>query len=163
MLTIQQMLAELLESLTAQIRAAGKQDDYCSVTVQPGAAVTIDFGPESGCEGTAWVRLISANPTVAFPSADTRVDTCAFTLAFLVEMGMVFPAPAMEDRLGNFVAPDDVELFNASMRQASEMQMMFDAIRAAKIPQKLVGDYVPMGPEGGIIGATWNVTVGGDD
>lgn len=163
MMTIAEMLAELLEALTAQIRAKGREDEYCSITVQPGNAVVFDFGPESGCGGTAWVRLVAANPTVSFPAADVSINSCAFSLAYIVEMGMIAPAPVMEDTLGEFMAPEDTELFDASMRQAEELQMMFDALRAARIPEKIIGDYTPQGPEGGVMGGIWTVTVGGDD
>lgn len=162
-MTINQMLAELLESLARQIRAKGKEDDYCSITIQPGNAVVFDFGPESGCGGMAWVRLVAANPTSAFPAADVGVNNCAFSLAFMVEVGMMAPAPVMEDRMGSFVLPEDTELFEASMRQSDEMQMMFDAIRTADIPEKVLGDYLPQGPEGGILGGIWTVQVGGED
>ena len=161
MMTPQQMTAELLEQLSAQIKAKGREDRYCSITVQPGTAVVFDFAGD--CQGMAWVRLVGANPTVSFPNPDTTVDNCINLLAFTVEIGMIGPAPAMEDRLGNFVVPEDTELFDASMRQMEEMQMMYDAIRLADIPQKIVGDYTPQGPEGGVMGGTWTVTVGGDD
>lgn len=163
MMTLKEILAELLEALTAQIRAADKEEDYCSITIQPGNAVVFDFGPESGCGGTAWVRLVSANPTVSFPAADVGINSCAFALAYTVEMGMVGPAPVMENTLGEFVAPSDVELFDAAMRQSDEVELMFRALQAAKIPEKIIGDYTPAGPEGGVMGGTWTVTVGGDD
>lgn len=161
MMTVNQILAELLEQVSAQIRAKGRQDQYCSVTVQPGNAVVFDFGGE--CTGMAWVRLVGASPTSAFPSPETRVNACAITLAYTVEVGMVGPAPVLEDNMGNFSLPEDTELFEAAMRQAEEMQMMFDAIRAAAIPEKVIGDYAPQGPEGGVMGGLWTVIVGGDE
>lgn len=159
----EEMLAELLERLTAEIRAAGKQDDYCSVTIQPGTAVVFDFGPESDCRGTAWVRLVSANPTASFPAPDTTVNNCISLLAYTVEMGALFPAPVMEETLGAFILPEDIELFEASMRQVREMTMMHKALKAAAIPEKVLGDYAPIGPEGGVLGGTWTLVVGGDD
>lgn len=163
MMSLNAILAELLESLTAQIRKAGKQDDYCSITVQPGNAVVFDFGPESGCGGIAWVRLVSANTTVSFPNSDVTVDSCAYTLAYTVEMGMAAPAPIMENHLGAFVLPEDTELFDAAMRQSDELEMMFTALKLARIPEKIIGDYTPQGPEGGVMGGSWTVLVGGDD
>lgn len=162
-MTIQQMLAELLEALAAQIKAKGKEEDYCTITVQPGNAVVFDFGPDSDCAGTAWVRLVSANPSVSFPAADVGINNCAYSLAYVVEMGMLAPAPVMEDRLGTFMVPEDTELFDASMRQSAELEMMYAALRAAKIPEKVIGTYTPAGPEGGVVGGMWTVTVGGDD
>lgn len=161
MMTPQEILAELLECLTAQIKAKGLEDQYCSITVQPGNAVVFDFGED--CAGTAWVRLVSANPTAAFPTPDVSVNNCAYTLAFTVEVGMIGPAPQLDEAMGEYIVPGDVEMFEASMRQLAEMQMIYDAIRSADIPEKIVGDYAPQGPEGGVLGGTWTVTVGGDD
>lgn len=158
-----ELLAGLLESLTAQIRAKGKEDEYCSITIQPGAAVAVDFGPESTCAGMAWVRLVGVSPTAVFPHADVTLNSCAHTLAYTVEVAMYGPAPVMTDRLNNFVLPTDVEQFEAAMRQASEMKMMYDAIKAAAIPQLVLGDYTPQGPEGGTIGGTWTAVIGGDE
>lgn len=163
MMTLKEMLAELLESLTAQIRAAGKADDYCAITVYPGTMIPFDFGPDTGCAGTAWVRLVTASPTVSFPSPDAGIDNCGYSLAYVVEMGMVGPAPILEDHLGNFVLPTDVEQFDAAMRVADELAMMHRAIKAADIPLLVLGDYSPQGPEGGVLGGTWTLTIGDDD
>lgn len=162
-LTLNQMLAALLEALTGQIRDAGKEDDYCSITVQPGNAVPVDFGPESDCRGTAWVRLVSASPTVSFPNADLSVNNCAYELAYVVEVGMFFPAPMMEDQMGNFALPSDMDQFEAAQRQGDEMALMYRAIQDADVPQKLVGSYIPQGPEGGVLGGLWTLTIGADD
>jgi hypothetical protein len=163
MLSAAQLLAALLESLSAQIRAAGKEDDYCSITIQPGNAVVYDFGPDSGCAGGAWVRLVSANPSVSFPSADVGINNCASTLAYTLEIGMAGPVPGLDERLGRFVLPTDEEQFDAAMRQASEMDLMYEAIRGAGIPQMVVGAYTPIGPDGGVLGGTWTLSAGGDE
>lgn len=160
-MTLQQMLAELLERLSAQIKAKGREDRYCSITIQPGNAVVFDF--DEDCRGMAWVRLVSSNPTASFPTPAATLNNCAYTLAYTVEVGMIGPAPQMTDTMGEFALPDDVELFEASMRQAEELEMMHQAIRSAKIPEKILGDYTPQGPEGGVMGGIWTVTVGGDD
>lgn len=156
-------MAALLEALTAEIRAAGKEEDFCAITVYPGTAVPVDFGPESDCRGTAWVRLVGANPSVAFPAADNGVNNCAYSLAYTVEMGMVAPAPEMEERLGRFIVPTDVEQFEASMRMMGELEMMHRAIRAAGIEQLVLGDWAPQGPEGGVLGGLWTMIIGGDE
>lgn len=160
---IQDLMAALLESLTAEIRKAGKEDDYCAITIYPGTGVPVDFGPESGCRGTAWVRLVSANPSISFPSADNGLNNCAYSLAYTVELGMVGPAPVMEDRLGNFIVPDDVEQFEASMRMLGELEIMHAALRNADIDQMVVGDWSPQGPEGGVMGGLWTAQIGGDE
>lgn len=156
MMTINEMLAALLESLTAQIRAKGREDDYCSITVQPGNAVVFDFGPESGCGGIAWVRTVGAalSPPVG------RNDCNRWTI-YTVEVGMVGPAPLMENTLGQFVVPEDTELFEAAMRQGDELEMMLAALKTADIPDLQIGDYLPQGPEGGVMGGIWTAQVSG--
>lgn len=158
-----ELMATLLESLTAQIRKAGREDDYCSVTIYPGTAIPVDFGPESDCKGTAWVRLVSANPTVTFPVASNSVDNCGYTLAYTVEMGMLGPAPVMDERLGRLIVPEDVEQFDASMRMYDELKMMHAAIQGAGIDQLILGDWMPQGPEGGVMGGLWTMMIGGDE
>lgn len=163
MMTLKQIVGALIGSLAAEIEAAGKSEDYCSVTVMPGSDVPVDFGPESGCKGSAWVRVITATPTMSFPTADVGVNNCHYTLAYPIEIGMAGPAPAMEDRLGNFVLPEDTEQFDAAMRMIDEMDLMYRAIRGAGIPQLIVGEWTPSGPAGGILQSTWTLTAGGDD
>lgn len=158
-----QLLAEMLESLTRQIKAKGRQDQYCSITIQPGNSVAYDFG-DNNCMGMAWVRLVTSNPTVAFPTPNVTADGCLTgNLALTVELGMLAPAPHVDARLGEFIVPEDTELFDASMRQVEEMQMMFDAIRTAQIPELQLGTYAPEGPDGGVVGGTWTAIIGGDD
>jgi hypothetical protein len=148
------VLAGLLEALSGQIRAAGKEEDYCSITVQPGNAVAFDFGPESGCNGSAWVRLVGTTL-----SPDEGGKNCGRWRIYTIEMGMIGPAPKMEDRMGTFVLPEDTELFDAAMRQSDEMDMMFAALESAGVGDLTIGDYLPQGPEGGVLGGTWTVTV----
>lgn len=156
MITAAVALATVLEALTAQLREAGKQDDYCSVTVQAGNMVNFDFGPESGCGGTAWVRLVSVTPSI-----EVGKNGCAQWLNYVIEVGMIGPAPGITENLSEYVAPTDEELFDASMRQAEEMGLMFAAIRSVDLDVSL-GDWAPQGPEGGILGGTWTVTVASD-
>lgn len=157
MQTINMMLAALLEALTAEIRKAGKGEDYCSITVQPGNAVVFDFGPESGCGGIAWVRLVSGTPSLS-PGGGKQ---CNRWMTYIVEMGMVGPAPVMTNTLGEFVAPEDTELFEAAMRQGDELELMFAALQAVDLPELEIGDYLPQGPEGGVMGGTFTATIAG--
>lgn len=147
-----QILAELLEDLTAQIRAAGKEDDYCSLTVQPGNAVSFDFGPESGCGGIAWTRLVASSPAVGS-------NGCAVWLVHTIEVGIVGPVPGLEYTLGEYTVPSDAELFDAAARQSDELVMMWQALKGSKVEGLTIGDYSPSGPEGGIMGGYFTVTV----
>jgi hypothetical protein len=147
-----QILAALLEALTAQITAAGKEDEYCSITVQPGTAVSFDFGPESGCGGIAWTRLVASSPAVGS-------NGCVMWMVHTIEVGMVAPVPGLDYVLGEFTVPSDAELFDAASRQSDEFVMLFDALKGAGVPGLTVGDYAPSGPEGGVLGGYFTVTV----
>lgn len=147
------VLAELLEALTAQIRAAGKEDDYCSITVQPGTAVSFDFGPESGCGGIAWTRLVASTPTVGG-------NKCIQWMTHTIEVGMVGPVPGLDySEIGGYTVPEDTELFDAAQRQSDEMVMMIDALNSVDIDDLTIGAYSPQGPEGGVLGGFFTVTV----
>lgn len=155
MMTPIQILAGLLEALTAQIRAAGKEDSYCSITVQPGNAVSFDFGPESDCGGIAWTRLVASSPAVGR-------NECVMWMVHTIEVGMVGPVPGLEYTLGEYSVPDDAELFDAATRQSDEFVMLFNALQGAGIPGLTIGDYLPSGPEGGVLGGSFTVTVDGE-
>lgn len=151
-----EILAALLESVTAQIRAAGKEEDYCSITVQPGNAVSFDFGPESGCGGIAWTRLVGSSPALGG-------NDCLMWMVHTIEVGMVGPVPGLEYTLGEYSVPDDVQLFDAAQRQSDEFMMLFRALKGSRLAGLKVGDYAPQGPEGGVMGGLFTVTVDGDD
>jgi hypothetical protein len=163
-MTLREMLTVLLQELSAGLDDAGLLKSMCAVTVYPGTAVPVDYVGGEGCGSMAWVRHISANPTVRFPSADVSVDNCAYSLAHIVEVGIVRPSPIPESDGSTIELPDDVAHFNSAMELADDMILMKDAIqRAAKsIDFLILGSYVPVGPEGGAVGGTWTVTVGDD-
>jgi hypothetical protein len=147
------ILAALLEALTAQIRAAGKEDDYCSITVQPGTAIAFDFGPESGCGGIAWTRLVASSPAVGS-------NGCIMWMTHTIEVGMAGPVPGLEyTEIGGYSVPTDEELFDAASRQSDEMMMLVAALNAADVEGLTIGDYAPSGPEGGVLGGYFTVTV----
>jgi hypothetical protein len=154
MLSPIKILAPMLEALTQQIRLAGKEDEYCSITVQPGTAVAFDFGPESdGCGGIAWVRLVASSPAVGS-------NGCIMWMTHTIEIGMAGPVPGLDySSVGGYTLPTDEELFDASSRQSDEMMMMIAALNSVDIDGLTIGDYSPSGPEGGVLGGYFTVTV----
>ena len=164
-MTLREMLAVLLQELTAGLDEAGLLESMCAVTVYPGNAVPIDYVGGEECGGMAWVRHVSSNPSARFPNADVSVDNCAYSLAHTVEMGIVIPSPIPASDGSTIELPDDIAHFNSAMELADGMILMKDAIqRAAKsIDFVILGSYVPLGPEGGAVGGTWSLTVGDDD
>ncbi len=165
-MTLREMLAVLLEELSAGLDDADMLESMCAVTVYPGTAVPVDYvGSSDSCGSMAWVRHVSSAPTVRFPNADLSIDNCAFSLAHVIEVGIIRPSPIPESDGSTLDLPDDIAHFNSAMELADDMILMKEAIqRAAKsIDFVILGSYVPIGPEGGAVGGTWSLTVGDDD
>lgn len=166
MMTLKEMIAVLLEELTAGLDDAGILDTMCAVTAFPGTAVPVDYvGSSDSCGAMAWVRHLTSYPSVSFPAGDVSLDSCHSTLAHSMEVGIIRPAPIPESDGSEVELPDDLEHLNTAFDLADDMILMRDAItRAAKtIDLVILGSYTPVGPEGGAVGGTWTVTVGDDD
>jgi len=162
-MSLRGMLAVLLEELSAGLEDAGLLESMCTVTIFPGIAVPIDYvGSSDTCGSMAWVRHVSTNPTIQFPSADLSIDNCASTLAHIIEVGLIRPSPIPESDGRHVDLPDDLTHMNASLQLADDMMLMKDAIaRAAKVIDFVIlGSYTPVGPEGGAVGGIWSLTAG---
>lgn len=164
-MTLREMLAVLLEELSAGLEDADLLESMCAISVYPGNAVPLDYVGGEGCSGMAWVRHVSSFPTVRFPNADVSIDNCAYTLGHAIEVGIIRPSPIPESDGTTIDLPDDITHFNSAMDLADDMLLMKEAIqRASKsIDMVILGSYVPVGPEGGAVGGTWSLTVGDDD
>lgn len=154
------MLDLLLDSLVEELRDAGTED-VCAAAVYPGDAVPLDYAE---CGVQAWVRLVAASPTIGFPNNDITADSCAWRLAYEVEMGVVRPSPIPETVLSTVDLPDDAENTAAAGLQLSDMMAMHHALIGARqeIEHLLPGSYTPIGPVGGAVGGTWSLTLGDD-
>lgn len=166
MTTLREMLAVLLEELSAGLEEVGQLETMCVVTAFPGNAVPVDYiGSDDNCGSMAWVRHMSSYPSVRFPSSDATLESCHATLAHLIEVGIIRRSPTPESDGSTVELPDDLEHLNTSFDLADDMLLMKDAIaRAARsIDFVILGSYTPQGPEGGAVGGTWQITVGDDE
>lgn len=162
---LREMLAVMLESLIEELRDSDLLDLMCTVTAYPGTGVPIDYAGGEECGGMAWVRHVTSSPSVRFPNADVSVDNCYSTLAHVLEVGLMRPAPIPEGDLNNIELPDSMEHLNTALDLADDVLVMQRAIaRAAKsIDFVILGSYTPLGPDGGAVGGMWTLTVGEDD
>lgn len=153
----------LLASLTVELRKDGTLDKLCAVTLFGGDSIPMDYGLEE-CGGMMWARLSGANPTLAFPAADTTSASCTATLAFGVELGVIRPAPIVEERAGRITLPSEDDQRRAALAQYVDMLAMHRAYQSARsdIDQMVIGAYQPYGPQGGVMGGTWGATIGED-
>lgn len=159
---LSEMLDILLASLIVELRKDNVLDDVCTASLYPGDAVPIDYAE---CGGMAWVRFLGANPSASFPTPDITVNNCASTLAFSVEMGVLRKAPIAESVLNADIdLPSEEENTQSAQEQADDVERMYRAIQLAArdIDFVVAGSYVPTGPDGGVVGGAWTLTVGAD-
>lgn len=153
----------LLASLVVELRKDDTLKGLCSITVFGGDSIPMDYGLES-CGGMVWARLTSANPTLAFPAADTTVDSCTASLAYGVELGVIRPAPFVDEAAGRITLPTEEDQREAAILQNNDMLAMHRAYKAARddIDLMVIGQYQPYGPQGDVMGGFWSATVGED-
>ncbi|UOK18344.1 hypothetical protein SEA_BRUHMOMENT_27 [Arthrobacter phage BruhMoment] len=158
---IRDALDILLAELIVALREDGLTDEeMCAVAVFPGGGIPVD----SDCGVTIWVRLVEGAATTQFPNAgfaDNR-KVCWWNLLTTVEMGVLRPAPIPDDTLSQIEMPTSEEQTAAAHKQMDDMEAMNRAIMAAKrsIDELVPVNYTPVGPDGGVVGGTWAMTVG---
>lgn len=149
-------MTALAECLCTEIIASGLPPT-CLCGVLPGEQ--IDASYVSSSEGMAWVRLAGAYPYQSFPNATVSGNSCVMPLAFEIEVGALWCAPVGDSR-GN---PPSMEAqFETAEIQVAAMAAMHRAIRCClptERAQSALGQYTPAGPEGGVVGGTWNLYV----
>lgn len=129
----------------------------CICTPLPGEVYATDYVSEDA--GMAWVRLESAWPSTSFPN-QTITSTCAAPLAFGVEIGLAFCAPIFEQ---DGTPPPFAAQFDTTRVQIAAMAAMRRAVLccfpAGRAQDVVLGLYTPLGPEGGVVGGTWSISV----
>lgn len=149
---------ELSACLCSELDAAGG-GDLCFCGVVYGEGMDRSLVPVGRCGGAAWVRLDQSYPSLNFPEPDQTAN-CNTLLAAVIEVGVMRTVAVGSDRR----APSLDERTLDARRQFSDMSAMHRAISCCVGTSKLdfvylLGDYQPFGPEGGISGGTWTMTL----
>lgn len=128
----------------------------CICTPFPGEDIATDYVTEDA--GMAWVRLVSAYPSTAFPSPNAEA-TCTSPLAFEIELGVAYCAP-IGDSDGS--APTFADQFESVETQLAAMAAMRVAMQCCFPGNRIdvvLGQYTPMGPQGAVVGGVWSLFV----
>jgi hypothetical protein len=128
----------------------------CICSPMPGEIIATDYVTEDA--GMAWVRMESGYPSTAFP-APSGIAACDAPLAFGLELGIAYCAPMPDDE-GN--PPSMNEQFDATRLQLAGMNTIRRAILCcfpSKARDVVLGTYQPLGPEGGVVGGFWSISV----
>lgn len=150
----------VLDALNEELTANGTRESLCEFALVHGDMVVVDY---ADCGGMGYVRLVTANPTSAFPNPATP-GTCAHDLAFPMEVGIMRQAPGMGEGLRDPRIPDTDDHLAATSLALEDMMAMHRALRAVEreMDQFLLGTYSPVGPAGGALGGVWSFTVGNE-
>lgn len=162
-------MAEIATCLCAKI-AENDMPKVCFCGLLPGAVPydAMGIGGEcfdtdgdavedaDGC-GQAWVRLLTGYPSSSVGVADVTPNNCTKGFGFDIEIGITRCFP-IEEKGG--ILPADVVLAAVQL-QIADMLVMQQAIVCCDFDSEntVMGQYQPIGPEGGVVGGTWVVSV----
>jgi len=148
---INAILTDLVTCLCAQILT----DDLppvCFCGVLPGDEVALDYAGDcdDAC-GMAWVRLTTAYPSVSIATPAAIPGNCAMGIGIEIEMGIVRCLD-----VGEGGTPPEPESLTASAAlQVADLMAMWRAVHCCQSAKDFViGQYVALGPQGGIVGGT---------
>jgi hypothetical protein len=146
-------LAECLCDEVAAAVKAGTVSAVCMCTVVAGEAVAYDY-----CEkgGMAWSRLVAIVPI----ESEVRGGYgCATEYEVTAQVGILRCAPTLGPR-GELPKPE-AHLASALM-QNFDMGIMHKVLTCCEVPSRFdgpkMGDFLPIGPDGGCLGGTWQAT-----
>lgn len=147
------ILVNLAAAMTVEAKDSGLQP-FCFEGIMPGGAIALDYCTECGKScGMAWVRLASIREEPS--EIDGGFSTCFSQFTVNIEMGMI----RCHQTVTESGEPMPLEYqFAAAQRQMAEMAAMKRVLLcsdAARQHDKLLGQYLPIGPEGGCVGGAW--------
>lgn len=149
------IMEDLSNCLCAVLEDRGLLPDKCFCGILPGD-ITVQEYPN----GMSWVRLTSAFQSTAFPAQDMDMSPCGKPLAADIEVGVLHCAPKIS---AGKVLPTADEQWESARLQVATMDAMRYAITCCMdndVVDIALGIYTPVGPNGGLVGGTWNVNVG---
>lgn len=148
---VAEVLDELATCLCAQIEVDGLPPT-CFCGVLPGAEVALEYmGDCSGACGQAWVRLATSYPSVSIGVPLDRANNCAAGIGLEIELGVM----RCLDVGDGPEPPPPALMADAALLQSSDMMAMYRAVACCRRSKDyIIGQYTPLGPEGGVVGGT---------
>lgn len=116
-----------------------------------------EFDDAEGC-GQAWVRLVAAYPSTAVGVADITPGNCQKGFGFDIEVGITRCFP-IEEKGGSLPMEEMLAVSQLQIADMLTMQQALMCCTAFGSEDFVMGQYAPVGPEGGIVGGTWLVSI----
>ena len=148
---INAILADLATCLCAQI-LTDDLPQVCFCGVVPGEEVALDYvGDCADACGMAWVRLSTAYPSVSIGQPAGIPGNCTMGIGVEIEMGIVRCLDVGEGS----TPPEPTSLTASAVLQVADMMAMWRALHCCQNAKDfIIGQYAPIGPEGGVVGGT---------
>lgn len=148
-----------------ELDAIDGDTNFCYVGQYPGVGVPGDIGAGSGCGGSLWTRFGGMGPSTAFPTVGLTANNCAYELVYTIEVGIFRVAPVGQTFGSIYTPPSPKENDDISNKLISDAHAIERAlrrfVREDNVEDALIGTYGQVGPEGGLVGGSWTITVGG--
>ncbi len=152
-------LTGLAECLCAQLAADGLPDVcFCGVIAGSEPYDASGIGECGELNGQAWVRLVNAYPSSGVGVPDLNVGNCNKGLGIDLEIGVLRYFP-IEENGGSL---EVTEMLVASQLQIADMISMQRAVVCCPaISEKdyIMNTYTPIGPDGGLLGGSWTLSM----
>lgn len=154
------LLTELAACLCAELTPDGADEpDLCFCGVLPGRIAIADAGFEcdNSC-GMAWVRLDAAYPATGPGVVAEQQNSCGSLLGLDIEIGVLrcYDTPA------DGSAPEGAALAASVALQNEGMMAIRRAIKCCEALSDvdyILGLFTPDGPQGGLVGGAWSLSV----
>lgn len=155
--SIQTRVEALAECLCTEVSKNGPALCFCGVVA--GETVALDRIGECDDEhnGMAWVRLTTAYPSQTIGRVDTTIRNCAGGIGFEVEIGVMRLAPSYGTDLEHLDPPTEAEELAAARIATDDMIALFRAVQCCLGDDYIAGAYLPVGPQGGVVGGRLTV------
>lgn len=150
-------MVALVGCVNAELEKSGLES-VAFAGLMPGNQTIHEWCGEDCGGGQLTVRLITEFPTSSFPDQNGEAWTSQMTLAYTLEVEIMRCMPIPEDG-----QPLSMEhQLSAARAQLADMAAMRRAICACFQSREkafALGQYTPVGPQGGCVGGNWTVTV----
>lgn len=130
---------------------------FCGITLGDQYVSTSGIGDcEEAC-GEAWVRITGAYPSTVVGQPNFNLDNCGASMGVDIEIGVL---RCLEVPEGG-EAPTPEQFLEAANVQIKDMIAIRDAVLCCEhFPSYILGAWTPIGPDGGLVGGSWTISVG---
>lgn len=132
---------------------------FCGVVPGTQAIQEMSQGCNADRNGVAWVRLAATYPSVTVGVADTSLGNCSAGIGYDIEIGVV------REHAEYFEAEvlDEADMLTVTTWQVDDMNAIRRAVACCSPldpTDYILGQYQPIGPQGGMVGGAWMLHVG---